>query len=154
TIIASTGVGSFISEYLPLETFPWVFVYPTITVLAILSIRFVLPILLSSMIAFPITIKAIVSVLVIFPLGILMGFFFPTGIRLIQSFYDTETAWYWALNGICSVLCSALAVFFSIYFGISTNFYIAALCYTALLICLYNMYDLRVRRDDDLHAAK
>jgi hypothetical protein len=85
-------------------------------------------------------IKIVVSVLVIFPLGILMGFFFPTGMRLVKSVTATETPWYWALNGIFSVLCSALAVFISIYFGISANFYIATLCYMTLPPCLYSIY--------------
>lgn len=49
-------------------------------------------------------------------------------------------SWYWALNGIFGVLFSALAVFFSIYFGIATNFYIGVACYTILLTCLPKMY--------------
>ena len=38
-----------------------------------------------------------------------------------------------------SVLCSALTVFFSIFIGISTNFYFAAVAYTLTLWCIYNL---------------
>jgi spermidine synthase len=140
TIIASTGLGSFLSEHFPLTRSPWVFIYPVLTALTIITIRFILTILLSHMITSAMLIKIVVSVLVIFPLGILMGFFFPTGMRLVKSVTATETPWYWALNGIFSVLCSALAVFISIYFGISANFYIATLCYMTLPPCLYSIY--------------
>jgi len=135
TIIASTGIGSFLSTHLPLTH--WLFVLPLFMVTAIILTQFFLHILISNMITSVMLKKILVSILVIFPLGMLMGLFFPTGMRLVKG--DSETPWYWALNGIFGVLCSALAVFFSIYFGISTNFYIAACCYAMLLICLYYM---------------
>jgi hypothetical protein len=87
--------------------------------------------------------KIVASILLISPLGIVMGFFFPTGMRLVRSARAAETPWYWALNGIFGVLCSALAVFFSIYYGISTNFYIASICYALLPVFLYNMMTVR-----------
>ena len=68
-----------------------------------------------------------------------MGLFFPVGMRLVQTTYENETLWFWALNGIMSVLCSALAGFFSIVIGISTNFYIAAAAYALTLWCIYNL---------------
>jgi hypothetical protein len=37
------------------------------------------------------------------------------------------------LNGVFGVLCSALAVFVSIQFSISTNFLLAAACYAVLV---------------------
>jgi spermidine synthase len=139
TIIASTGVGSYLSERLPLAR-AVVFLYPVVTALAIIAVRFSLTALVSSMITSPMPSKIAVSILLLFPMGVLMGFFFPTGMRIVRSIVIDETPWYWALNGIFGVLCSALAVFFSIYLGISTNFYIAAICYAITLIFLSNLY--------------
>jgi spermidine synthase len=143
TIIASTGIGSFVSERISLTRI--VFILPLIMVLGILMIKFLIPIITSSLITSIMFYKIIVSILMIFPLGILMGFFFPVGMRLVKSVGDSNTAWYWGLNGIFGVLSSALAVFFAIYFGISTNFYIGAVCYATLLICLYYMNRLNSR---------
>ena len=42
------------------------------------------------------------------------------------------------------VLASALAVFVAIYFSISTNFYIGAVCYLALLPLLLQMAAAKV----------
>jgi hypothetical protein len=67
------------------------------------------------------------------PVGFLLGFFFPTGMRLFKRFSEENMPWLWALNGVFGVLCSALAVFISIFFGITVNFYIAGCCYAAIL---------------------
>ncbi|MBZ0299223.1 MAG: hypothetical protein K8J31_05775, partial [Anaerolineae bacterium] len=150
TIIASTGVGSFFSERLSLDRIPWIYVYPTVTTMMILTLRFILPPLISNLITIPIPIKIAISVIVIFPMGILMGLFFPTGMRLARASYATETPWYWALNGIFGVLCSALGVFVAIYIGISANFDIAALCYAGVLLALHQMHRIAQERAKSL----
>jgi hypothetical protein len=75
-----------------------------------------------------------------------MGVCFPAGMRLVRQAGSGDTPWYWALNGMFSVLCSALAVFVSIYLGISTSLYIGAACYFALLLCLPGLRRVPVRR--------
>ena len=143
TLIASTGVGSFVSDHLPLTRRPWVYVFPIITAVSVVVLNTVLHYLLSYMMAEDTTTKILMSVLVIFPVGMLMGLFFPTGMRLVQSHYEGDTPWFWALNGIMGVLCSALSVFFSIIFGISINFYIAAVAYALVLWCVWNLRRVR-----------
>jgi len=139
TLIASTSVGSLLSERLPLTRRPWVFVYPLLTAAVILAMRFALTPLISNWITQPLFNKVLASIGLIFPLGVLLGFCFPTGMRLVKAAQVVETPWYWALNGVFGVLCSALAVFISIYLGSSVNFYIAAGCYTSLVLCLYKI---------------
>ncbi|MBN1430410.1 MAG: hypothetical protein JXB07_18720 [Anaerolineae bacterium] len=146
TLIASTGLGSYLSERLPLTRKPWIYLYPVITAGIILILRFVLSIILSGMITAPMPLKIFTAVFTIFPMGILMGLFFPTGMRLIRDLRFGETPWYWALNGVFSVLCSALAVLISIYLGISMNFYIAAACYLAVLACLWRINQMVNKR--------
>jgi hypothetical protein len=144
TLIASTGLGSFLSDGLPLTRSPWRYLYPAVTAMAVISVRFLLAFLLPKMTAATILSKAFASILVIFPLGILMGFFFPTGMRLVGFVCARETPWYWALNGVFGVLCSSLAVFFAIYTGIWTSLYIAAGLYGAVLICVFVLSDVKV----------
>ncbi|MFH1367788.1 MAG: hypothetical protein ABII64_01550 [Elusimicrobiota bacterium] len=140
TIIASSGCGSYLSEKIPLTTSPWMFIYPVTTALAILAIRFILPVLMSEMVSSSMINKIFASVIIIFPLGMLMGVCFPTGMRFVRLSKFAETPWYWALNGIFGVLCSALTVFISIYLGISVSFYLAVVCYLLLLPCLPAMH--------------
>lgn len=140
TMILSTGIGSLLSERLPLGRPPWMFLYPLLAAGAILGVRGLLGVLLAEMITSGMPWKILVSIAVIFPVGVVLGFFFPTGMRLARSLRAAETPWYWALNGVFGVLASALAVFFSIFFGISTNFFIAAGCYSLVLVCVWSLH--------------
>jgi hypothetical protein len=145
TLIASAGIGSLVSDRLPLTRTPWTYVYPIVTAGCLIGLRFLLRTILANMIAAPVPLKIGVSVLVIFPVGLLMGLFFPTGMRLVKSIALEETPWYWALNGVFGVLCSALAVLISIYVGVSANFYLAAICYGAVLIAQAGLQRVKVK---------
>ncbi len=134
TLIASTGVGSLLSDQLPLTRSPWLYVYPIVTAMALIGLNMLLNVLLPTMVTASLMSKIVTSITVIFPVGLLMGLFFPTGMRLAKEVSSAETPWYWALNGIFGVLCAAIAVLVSIHHGISTNFYIAAACYTGILV--------------------
>ena len=143
TLIISTGIGSFISDRLPLTEKPWAYVYPVVTAASIIVIRFLLNIIIANLISAPISLRIAAAVVVIAPMGLLMGMFFPTGMRLAKSIVAEETPWYWALNGIFGVFCSALAVFISIYMGISVNFYLAAICYSTVLFAQIGLQRLK-----------
>jgi hypothetical protein len=143
TLIASTGIGSFLSDRLPLTKTPWVFLYPIVTALAILAVCFALNHITTALITAPLSIRIMSAIAVIFPIGLLLGMFFPTGMRLARNLSEEEMPWYWALNGVFGVLCSAVAVFISIYFGISTNFYVASVCYGAIVIALPGLRPMR-----------
>jgi len=67
------------------------------------------------------------------PVGLLLGLCFPLGMRLVASRSPAAMSWMWGLNGAFGVLGSAVAVLVSMSFGISRCFYLAALCYLALL---------------------
>ncbi len=145
TIILSAGIGSLLSEGLPLTKRPWVFIYPAVTAAAILGTYFLLSYLIGRMVTATMPVKIVTSVLIIAPVGILLGFFFPTGMKLVDALGAEETPWYWALNGIFGTLCSALAVFLAIFSGISTNFYVAAAAYGLVVVFVYR---IAVRRQD------
>lgn len=76
TIILSSGLGSYLSEHLPITRAPWVFICPVCASILIIAMSTVLTIVISGMITAPIFTKIIVSIVVIFPLGLIMGFFF------------------------------------------------------------------------------
>ena len=128
-LIASTGVGSYLSDRLPLTRKPWLFVYPIMAAVSILGLRFLLSAVCPHLIVSPLATRIAACIAMIFPLGVVLGLCFPTGMRLAKELSAADTPWYWALNGVFGVLCSALAVFISIYLGVSINFYLAAGCY-------------------------
>lgn len=134
SIILSTGIGSFLSESVPVEGRRGFMILPLILSAAILAAQAIFPDLISRTIVWPIAQRIPVVIASIFPLGLLMGFFFPIGMRLAQRGSEAHTPWYWGLNGVFGVLSSALAVFCSIYVGIRASFYVAAACYLLLLL--------------------
>ncbi len=139
TIILGAGMGSLLSDKLPLTRRPWMFILPVVMVAGIFITKELLLYVMGQMITSSMINKSAVSVMLLFPLGIIMGQFFPTGLKLIKKISDVDMPWYWALNGVFGVLTSALAVFISIYFGISVNFYMGALCYSIIVFLLYSM---------------
>lgn len=141
TLIASTGCGSLLSERLPLGARRFVLALPCGMAAAILAAWQLLPGIMTRMVAASLPARAIASVALLLPLGLLLGLFFPCGMRLARRGADDATPWYWALNGIFGVLCSALAVLISIYAGISANFLLAALCYATLLLPVGRMLE-------------
>lgn len=131
TIILTTGLGSSLSDSLHSEDAPsWRLT--AAAAIAITAAQFVLLWLVDAMAASSMAARIAVCVLAITPLGLVLGFFFPLGMRLARARGMTETAWLWAINGIFGVLASALAVFVAIYFSISANFWIGAACYLSL----------------------
>ena len=72
-----------------------------------------------------------VAVLLLSILGFLMGIPFPSGIRWAGQREPTVVPWLWGINGVTSVLGSALATALSIHVGFRATLFIAALAYAA-----------------------
>lgn len=57
TLIASTGIGSLVSDRLPLTRTPWAYLYPIVTAGCLIGLKFLLEALLATMIAAPVLLK-------------------------------------------------------------------------------------------------
>lgn len=136
TIILSTGFGSLLSERVPLTQRKLIYALPVVVAAAVLGSEIGISSLVSALITAPMGTKVASSIAMVFPLGLLLGFFFPLGLRMVQAGHRAETPWMWSLNGIFGVLSSALAVLISIYLSIAMNFYLGAACYLTLLLSL------------------
>lgn len=89
-------------------------------------------------------VRAAVSLLAIVPAGVLMGFGFPTGMRLVNAVDNRPTPWFWAVNGAAGVLAASIAVGTSIAFSINASLWIGAACY--LLLAPVSLALLRLGR--------
>jgi hypothetical protein len=67
------------------------------------------------------------------PLGFLLGFAFPTGMRLVEAVDAQPTPWFWGVNGATGVLASVVGVMLSIWLGINVTLLISAACYLLLI---------------------
>jgi len=79
-------------------------------------------------------VRALATIAVIASAGLLMGFGFPTGIRLAMAVDPRLTPWLWGVNGAAGVLGSGLAVACSIAFSTDVTIRVGAVCYVALAL--------------------
>jgi len=89
--------------------------------------------LLSPLAAATLPWRALASAAVIFPTGLLMGFGFPTGMRLVNRLDARLTPWLWGVNGAAGVLAAGIAVACSIGFSIDVTIRVGGVCYALLL---------------------
>ena len=78
-------------------------------------------------------IRIAVCIMPIAPAGLLLGFGFPTGIRIVAALDAQATPWLWGVNGAAGVLAGGLALVVGMMFGIGSTLLIAGFCYVALI---------------------
>jgi hypothetical protein len=78
-------------------------------------------------------VRVAVSLAVLMPAGFLMGFAFPTGMRMVEAISREPAAWFWGINGATGVLASTLAVMIAIAMGINVTMMLAGMCYVLLI---------------------
>lgn len=76
----------------------------------IAAMLFLFPFFYNHFLRFNLLLKVIMTFVFIFPLGFLMGFPFPTGIRLLSLQEKKLIPWAWATNAFSTVLHSVLAL--------------------------------------------
>ena len=132
SLILSTGFGSLASERFPIDGRARLIGWSALVGLYLLALPAWLPEMLLRLESEGVLVRAGLAVLVLAPAGFLMGFGFPTGMRLVSRIDQRPTPWFWGINGAAGVLAASVAVLTSIEFGIDTTLRIAAICYFLL----------------------
>jgi hypothetical protein len=134
SVILSTGLGSLLSERFLLTRSVHFLAWLGLLGGYLLLLPQWLPELTgSSLAAGALPVRALVSVAVVFPAGLLMGFGFPTGMRLVNAIDPQPTPWLWGVNGAAGVLAAGLAVACSIGFSVDVTIRVGGICYILLL---------------------
>ena len=132
SLILSTGVGSLASERIPLDSRRKLIGWSALVGLYLIALTVWLPELLLRLESAAMLVRSALAVLVLAPAGFLMGFGFPTGMRLVSTIDERPTPWFWGINGAAGVLAASVAVLCSIELGIDTTLRIGAVCYLLL----------------------
>lgn len=94
-----------------------------------------LPVLFNQFLNLSTPLRIGIALALLLPLGFVMGFPFPLGIRLLKEIKrENHIPWAWGVNGVSSVLGSALTVTIAIHHGFTQALLLGALCY--LLVCV------------------
>jgi hypothetical protein len=133
TLILATGMGSLLSEWLVIDTAGKLVAWAVLTAAYTGSLPFWLPEVMLEVAGASLAARAAVCVAILTPAGLLMGFGFPTGLRLTSALDRRPTPWFWGINGAAGVLSAILAVACSIAFGIGVTLLLGAACYLLLI---------------------
>jgi hypothetical protein len=134
SLILWTGFGSLASERVRLAKVGALLIWSVATASYLFALAFWLPLLLVDFDGAGLFVRASFCVLVLAPAGFLMGFGFPTGMRLVSAINTGPTPWFWGINGAASVLAAGVAVVISIAFSIDTTLRIGAICYLLVAV--------------------
>jgi hypothetical protein len=133
SLILSTGLGSLASDHLPIDGRVKLAVWAVLVAAYLALLPTWLPTVLAEMESAGLLIRAGLCVATLLPAGFLMGFGFPTGMRLVTRVDSRPTPWFWGINGAAGVLAATLAVFVSIDISIDATLRLGALCYLLLI---------------------
>ena len=133
SIILSTGIGSFLSERLLMQKPAHFMLWLGLLVAYLVLLPLWLPQVGHTVESYGLVERAAACVAMILPAGLLMGFGFPTGMRLTTRRDPRPTPWFWGINGAAGVLAGGLGVACSIAFSINTTLILGGVCYLALL---------------------
>jgi spermidine synthase len=132
SLILSTGLGSFASERFPLKSRARLAGWSVLTTAYLLALPSWIPAMLLNFESASLPLRAGLAVAILTPAGVLMGFGFPTGMRLVSRIDKRPTPWFWGVNGAAGVLAASIAVLTSMVSGIDTTLRIGAICYLLL----------------------
>jgi hypothetical protein len=133
SLILSSGLGSLASDRLRLDAPGRLLLWAGVLVTYILVVNQFLPTLFAYATKEALLTRILISIAIIMPLGFMLGFAFPTGMRLIEAIDPQPTPWFWGINGATGVLASVLGVIFSMAFGINITMLFSAFCYILLV---------------------
>jgi spermidine synthase len=128
-IILSTGIGSLLSERVPLDSRRRILIWAAFLGGYLISLPLWFPRVVTAFEGGELMTRVGVSLAAIVPSGLLMGFGFPTGMRLVNAVDTRPTPWFWAVNGAAGVLAASVAVATSIAFSINASLWVGAACY-------------------------
>jgi spermidine synthase len=133
TLILATGLGSFMSERLPLNVRRRMITWGVLTFTYLIALPFALNQLFGAFSNAALPSRIALCVMSITPAGLLLGFGFPTGMRLITLIDPKPTPWFWGINGAAGVLASIGAIALSLALGITATMTLGALCYVLVI---------------------
>jgi hypothetical protein len=132
SIIIAAGIGALVSERVKLDTTGKILTWAIVLGAYVLIMPTWVPHLMQEFEGSDLLVRATVSVATIVPPGILMGFGFPSGMRMVSRIDTRPTPWFWAVNGAAGVLAASTAVLTSIAFSINVSLFVGAACYFLL----------------------
>ncbi len=136
SLLVGAGAGSYASSRVGRGKITRGIAYSSLGVtLIILGYILILPVLFTQFLSLSMPARIGITLALLVPLGFVMGFPFPLGIRLLKEIKrESHIPWAWGVNGVSSVLGSALTVTTAIHFGFTEALLFGALSYFLVFV--------------------
>ncbi|MFO7524874.1 MAG: hypothetical protein R6W68_05435, partial [Ignavibacteriaceae bacterium] len=115
-MLVSSGIGSFVSQKINLNTRSMVIIL-TVIISSLIIYTVFLSGILKLTIGYELNSKILLAILVIAPPAFFMGMPFPLGLRSLSLNDEIQIPWAWGINGMFSVIASVLAMIIAIELG-------------------------------------
>jgi hypothetical protein len=133
SLILATGLGSLASNRVNIVSASAMLIWGLVVAVYLLCLQQWLTDLFHATTARALPVRICISLAVVMPLGFLLGFAFPTGMKLVEAVDKDPTPWFWGINGATGVLASVLAVMVSMGFGIRATLLLSSVCYAMVI---------------------
>jgi hypothetical protein len=149
SLLISLGLGSYVSKYW--ESRDGAALVTATVALAglVLLYRFFLPVLQQATLGYSLGFRVALSVVLLAPAGVLLGTFFPLGIRRAAAINPDLIPWAWGINGCASVTGSVLAILLAMGYGFTIVWIIAVVIYALGVSALLLTSPRRSRRESE-----
>ena len=137
-LLISSGLGSYWASRITPSRLPVVISFAAATVaLGGIIYAVTLGSVVSSLFAQSLPATIILVLLITTPMGLAMGIPFSSSLRLLREIDRKDIPLAWGINGVMSVMGSALAVAIAMQFGFSAAFAVGALFYMVVAVVSY-----------------
>ncbi|MGB6866459.1 MAG: hypothetical protein WBE11_12265 [Candidatus Aminicenantaceae bacterium] len=130
SLLLSSGIGSLLSKKILgeniIKNLRWCFIFCSVSIFASF---FIFPAIHENLIGVRLGYRILLTSLSIFPVGFLMGFPFPSGIRLLDQAGKRWIPWAWAINAFSSIINSVVALLIAFIGGYSLVLFLAGAGY-------------------------
>lgn len=139
-LLLASGLGSFLSNRLGIR---WMLALGLGVCLAPLWLDAVIRLAMG----LPLFFRLLIMLVCLAPFGFLMGVPFPKGISLVQTRDTYWVSWFWAVNGVASVVASVMSAMLVLSFGFSLALASGGICYLLAFVIIHKFFPLQEQTD-------
>jgi hypothetical protein len=133
TLLLFSGIGSYAikpSRLTPRQCIQ----LPALLCLLLVITGTALPAVMEHFAHLPVSGRMMLAVMALVPVSFFMGMMFPLGVHLGEIRKAALLPWFWAINGVASVVASVAAIILSMQFGIQFTYLSGIGCYALCLL--------------------
>jgi hypothetical protein len=145
-LLAGAGAGALVAARVaPASIGRWGLALPVL----VAAIELLLTPAMRATLGWPFAARVLASIVVLAPAGFAMGFAFPSG---MAAFSEQNKPWFWAMNGVASVLATVVALCVSMMLGFSGAVWLGAVIYAAAWVLLRGALAQSTREEAHVQA--